>query len=913
LRKGCPGPELIALSDQVSLLLVNTQWWNHPYDKPLPADVDCPSADSEIVIDETLSLIKEHRDRNLVIAGHYPPESQGRFGGEFPTRDQFKPPVLGSILLSWRQNVGTPEELDNKRMEPLRRALRNNNGRFKGLFFVGAQDQSQQLLRYRENYIINAGAAGPGRWVAKHDPAIHTSREAGFTELAFGKDGAVSYAYRLAGSGNLAFQRSIYQAPCDRAANDIPDNPAFGPCTVSDAEIDVLCSTSPRTTATVTPGPDYGRGKLGQMMLGKHYRATWTTPVTVPVHTASELYGGLSPLRSGGGLQTNNLRFADNTGAEYLFRSVDKSPRRALDYDLRETFVGDILEDQTTIGHPFGPVVVPPLLDSLGILHARPSVMLLGNCPALGDFNPTFGGTLGTLEEAPQGRKKKLGFPGTFGAEEIHKSYEAFRMRYDDQEVQFAHEEFLRARLFDLLIGDWNRHEDNWKWAEFEQDGIKYLRPIPRDRDNAFSLIDGIGPRFAAKVFLSRLEHFGFKKPDAGALSYQSRHLDRFLLSPLSKADYQREATLIQQALSDELITAAVKEMPAASFAISGEEIIAKLKARRDALASYAEELYLRYAEVVDIIGTNDEEEFSISYEGDNYVRVIVRDVKGRSRGKILYQRVFKPWETREIRIYGLGDDDVFRLESTPRGSIDIRLIGGPGKDEYHSSIKPTKNTIAVYERSAVAEEAPPNGMVFKNSYRDYLYSYDRTAVEFNKVKPVFGAGFNGVNGLSLGLGFKYTMYNFTRRKYSARYRVYAETNFRGNYFVDLGAEFGDIYKKVDFVANVHYGSPDILRFFFGIGNNSVFDETVNRNDFNAIFLRNLTGEIGLRRLFAGRSSVSLMAGVQHNTTINRAGTILDGAVSYFGDGALTYGFFTPTFVLDLRDDKKLPTKGIMH
>lgn len=913
LQDGCPGPELIELSSEVSLLLINTQWWNHPFDKPLPSAADCASADSKIVIDETLSLIKENRDRNLVIAGHYPPESQGRFGGEFPTIDQFKPPLIGSILLSWRQNVGTPEEIDNKRLAPLRKALENNNGLFRGLFFVGAQDKSQQLLRFRENYIINAGAAGAGDWVAGHDPAIHTSRKAGFTELVFGKDGAVHYSYRLAATGNLDFQRSIYQAPCARALNDVPLNPAYGPCGISDEEMAILCATNPGETMVVVPGPDYGQSKIGQLFLGKHYRTAWTTPVTVPVYTSTELFGGLTPLRAGGGQQTANLRFADSLGVEYVFRSVDKNPRKILDYDLRESFVGDVVDDQTTIGHPFGPVVASPLLDPLGILHADPELMVLGNCPALGDFNPMFGGTLGTMELVPKGEKKKKGIPGTFGAEEVHKSYEAFRLRYDDQEVRFAHDEYVRARLFDLLIGDWDRHEDNWKWAEFEENGIKVLRPIPRDRDRAFSLIDGIGPWFASKVFLSRLEHFGFKKPDAGSLSYQSRHLDRFLLSPLSKQDYRREAAFIQEALTDELIEAAARKMPAATFAVSGPEIIAKLKARRDALRAFADDLYLRYAETVDIVGTNDEEEFRISYEGDNHVRVVVRDVKGRSRGSILYQRLFYPWETKEIRLYGLGDDDVFHLEAAPEGAIDIRIIGGPGNDKFSSDSPETKQTAKVYETSIVSEEPPPNGMKYVRSYRDYLYHYDRNAVEFDKVRPIFGAGFNGVNGPSIGVGLRYTQHNFIRRKYSARYKAYVETNFTGNYFIDLGAEFGDVYRKVDFIVNAHYGSPDILRFFFGLGNNSVFEETERpRNDYNAIFLRSFSGELGLRRLFAGNSYLKLLAGYQTNETIQREGTILTGPTRFFGDDRLAYAYLKPEFKLDLRDDPQLPSKGVM-
>jgi hypothetical protein len=917
LRNGCPGPELVNLSDEVALLMVNTQWWNHPYDKPVPADADCKTADSDIAIDETMSLIEKNTDRNVILAGHYPPYSQGRHGGEFPTGQHFVPPIIGGILLSWRQNIGTPKDLNNKRLASLRRTFKNNSGQTRGIFFLGAQDQSQQLIRYRENYIVNAGAAGPGRWVGRHKPALHTSREAGFTEMVFGKDGAVSYEYRLAGSGNLAFQRDIYSAPCVPGTlsdkNGIPPNPAYRPCNVSDDEMAALCSINTSKIAVVTPGAEYAAGKVRELLLGKHHRDAWTTPVTVPVQVTSEYKGGLVPLREGHTKLSQSLRFRAPSGKEYLFKSIDKNARKALDFELRGTFIGNIVDDQTSIGHPFGRVVVPPLMENLDILHVSPELLILGNCPALGDYNPAFGGLLGTLEEAPKGDKKKKGIPGTFGAKKMHKSYEAFRIRFDDQEVEFAYDEYLRARLFDLLIGDWNRHEDNWQWAEFDRDGIRYLRPVPRDRDKAFSLIDGIGPRFVTKVFLTRLEHFGYKKPDAGSLSYQSRHLDRLLLSQMSMQDYLREAQAIQFALSDEIIEAAIKTMPAETYAVSGAEIVAKLKARRDELASFAEDFYLMYAETVDIVGTNDEEEFRVRTFGDNLVEVTVTDIKGRSKDKVLYQRTFHPHETREIRLYGLGDDDVFQLDGKAGGPINVRLIGGPGKDAFRSEIDEKGSKALVYEKSKTADEAAPEGMKFVKSYRDYLYSYDRTAHEFNKISPAFGASISGFNGLSLGLGLRFRRYNFTRRKYSTEYKFYFEGNARGNYFVELSADFKDIYKKVDFVINTHYGVPDFRNFFFGIGSNTSFDrDAVVRNEFHLVRLQNLSGEMGFRRRFGDKSYVSLMAGIQSNRPEKTGGTILDTETPYFGTEKLVYGYLQPKFVLDLRDDKRLPSKGIM-
>jgi hypothetical protein len=41
---------------------------------------------------------------------------------------------------------------------------------------------------------------------------------------------------------------------------------------------------------------------------------------------------------------------------------------------------------------------------------------------------------------------------------------------------------FLRARLMDQLMGDWDRHRDQWKWAAAKGRAGTVWRPIPRDR-----------------------------------------------------------------------------------------------------------------------------------------------------------------------------------------------------------------------------------------------------------------------------------------------------------------------------------------------------------------------------------------------------------------------------------------------
>ena len=56
----------------------------------------------------------------------------------------------------------------------------------------------------------------------------------------------------------------------------------------------------------------------------------------------------------------------------------------------------------------------------------------------------------------------------------------------DHRADQFA---VLRARLLDIIIGDFDRNLDQWKWATSDTGKGKLYYPIPRDRDQAFFIL----------------------------------------------------------------------------------------------------------------------------------------------------------------------------------------------------------------------------------------------------------------------------------------------------------------------------------------------------------------------------------------------------------------------------------------
>ncbi|HEX2534824.1 MAG TPA: hypothetical protein VHK69_13855, partial [Chitinophagaceae bacterium] len=113
-------------------------------------------------------------------------------------------------------------------------------------------------------------------------------------------------------------------------------------------------------TKRVAAGPQYLRPSLHQKLFGRHYRKEWTMPVTVPVLRLDTLYGGLQPYEAGGGRQTRNLHLHGPGGKEWVLRTVDKELGRALPEVYKGTWVESLFNDQVSVSHPYGALIVPP-------------------------------------------------------------------------------------------------------------------------------------------------------------------------------------------------------------------------------------------------------------------------------------------------------------------------------------------------------------------------------------------------------------------------------------------------------------------------------------------------------------------------------------------------------------------------
>ncbi|MCB9286469.1 MAG: hypothetical protein H6560_04055 [Lewinellaceae bacterium] len=64
---GCPVPDMVEIGDHILLLALNTQWWNHPYRRPIPSDAVCDEIVEAAIHEEIEDAIKENQDRNVLL------------------------------------------------------------------------------------------------------------------------------------------------------------------------------------------------------------------------------------------------------------------------------------------------------------------------------------------------------------------------------------------------------------------------------------------------------------------------------------------------------------------------------------------------------------------------------------------------------------------------------------------------------------------------------------------------------------------------------------------------------------------------------------------------------------------------------------------------------------------------------
>lgn len=681
-------------------------------------------------------------------------------------------------------------------------------------------------------------------------------------------------------------------------------------------------------TSQIIPGAEYEAGGLHRMIFGDLWRDLWTTQVNVPVLDLRSYAGGLAPLRRGGGFQTQSLRFMGADGIQYKFRSLNKNPEKVLDPELRHSIVADVLQDLISTANPVSALVVAPILNAVNVLNAQPVLVQLPDSEELGEFREEFGGLVGMLEIHPDdGETQEESFAG---ADKVAGTYKMFEKIEGDNKDRVDGKAFLTARLMDIFLGDWDRHVDQWRWARFDSGEAQIWKPIPRDRDQAFCRYDGLVPRLAARA-VPQIEGCEEDYPDINDLTWSGRHLDRKFLVPVNRHDWDSITAFIRSRLTDSLFSYALNRLPPEMYEKEAQNLGDVLRKRREGFTEASRTFYRQIAKYPDIYASDDPEHALIERLDDQHVRVRLFRINkktGTRRLPAFFDRTFNRDETRDIRLYMLGDDDTITVTGNVESSIQVRIIGGSGADHLIDSshvegdflsfipfIPNAENQTLFYDDGKKTTVIPGSGTSWdRSSYeependtlrweppvRDYGHDW----------KAITWLGYNPDEGVFVGGGPALYEHGFRADPYVFRLSLAGGIATRNGTFK---AEFkGDFYKWIPgaHVSLYALGSQFELMKFFGFGNESVRSTELLDKDYYEIEQTQTLARVMINFPFLKDGIAGLGAEGSYITTELAESAVLDTLRPYgINDPVLVN--LTGRYTLDSRDNTSAPTSGL--
>jgi predicted phosphodiesterase len=479
-ENGCP-LERVKISEDIDLIVIDSEWYITNWDLQPTINDNCEIKTRAKFYTELRGLIKKARGKTTIIALHHPMFTNGPHGGQYTFGSHMKPlPVLGTVKNILRRTSGvSPADLQHKRYNEFRKQVITLSQQNDKVIFVSGHEHSLQYLKQDNIPQIISGAGSKVTGTRNVGDGEFSYGTPGYARLDIFKDGSSRVQFHSVEENKIVYNTQVLSPDVKK---EMPDFKTNFPATIK---------------ASIYNEEQTKKSGFYKFLWGDRYRKYFSTKVEVPTVNLDTLFGGLTPVRRGGGNQSKSLRMEDPKGREYVIRALKKNPSQYLQATIfkdqyvegqfDDTFTENLLYDVFAGSHPYAPFVIGDLSDAVGVYHTNPVLYYIPKQAALGPYNDEYGDELYMIEERAandHGDKASFGF-----SNDLISTDDILKKLHKDEDFIIDEASYIRARLFDMLIGDWDRHEDQWRWIKFKENGKTVYRPMPRDRDQAFSIM----------------------------------------------------------------------------------------------------------------------------------------------------------------------------------------------------------------------------------------------------------------------------------------------------------------------------------------------------------------------------------------------------------------------------------------
>lgn len=909
-KDGCPLKK-VNISENAVLIIVDTQWYLENWDDNPTINDNCEIKTREQFFEEFEGLLKKNATKTIVLAMHHPMFTNGSHGGQYSMRQQLYPinnkiplPIIGSVINLIRKTSGiSPQDLQNLKYQELKKRIVTLSQKAdKTIFVSGHEHNLQYLVKDNKPQIISGSTSksSPARTV---NGGLFSYGGIGYAKLILYKDKSswVYYYSEENGKQKLLFKTKIHDA--ENLENNI-----------------VFADSIPTTyKASIYTKDEISKSKSFTKLMGDHYRTIYGTSISAPTVNLDTLFGGLIPTRKGGGHQSRSLRLEDKNGKEYVMRALKKSATQYfqsvafkdehIEDQYDDTYTESLMLDFYTAAHPYTPFVIGDIADAIDVYHTNPTLYYIPKQKTLNHFNADFGDELYMIEErATSGH----GDVASFGfSDKLISTNDMLKALRKSDNNQVDEDTYIRARLFDMLIGDWDRHQDQWRWAEFKDGKKKIYKPVPRDRDQAFSKFDGVLIKSAVAITydISMMQAYDDEIRNVPKFNISGRPLDLALINQSTFKDWESQVELIQQNITDEVIESAFNKLPAEINDTSTSDIKSKLKGRLKNLHKIANEYYLHLEKNAIVKGTDKDNWFEIKRldNGDTHIKTF--NIKDDKKGTLIHDKIYSKNTTKEIWVYGLDDKDVFEVIGVNKNVIALKLIGGQNNDVYKIEsgakvniydFKSKKNTFTTLKGTKRLTD----------DYEINSYNYKKNKINRNIILPVIG--YNPDDGINLGISSVFKINGYNRNPFSQQHSIKVSYYFATNGF-DLmyAGEFANIINNWNLLVEAKFTSPNYSINFYGLGN-----ETANlEDDFDDDYHRVRTSAHGVypSLKWIGRTGGQFSFGALYESVeVEKTEGRYIETLPYVTDERQNYLGAQASYKYENKDNEAFPTLGLI-
>jgi hypothetical protein len=485
----------IAVNENLEIIFIDSQWYISNWDDVQYINEDSPDIKTRRrFLEELESMIRDAAFKNVVIAMHHPIFSNGKHGGKYSFNDYQHPlPIIGLGDKTVRKLGGTsPEDIAYSRYRELTSFVAALAKLSDNIVIVSGHENSLQYLEGNGIHQIISGSlakseatklskeliTAPGGKL--NYQGIYSSSEKGYAKLNFHEDGSSDVEFHSFENNKLLYRHVINKAL---------------PIIENNQRNEVFADFANTTKAQILTKEETSKSWFYKIFWGEHYRDYYSREVTVKTALLDTLYGGLTILKEGGGHQSQSLRLQGKNGKQYVMRSLEKDALKFLRFKLKgiafnpdsydETATEELVSDFFTTAHPYAQLAVNDLAEAALINHSNTKLYYFPKQSGFGDLNDKYGNGLYYIEERPSKEQKYFkGYQHTSidnagKIVDFTSTEDVLEKLRSTDKYSIDKPQYIRSRIFDMLIGDWDRHDGQWRWALRETGNKVFIHQYP--------------------------------------------------------------------------------------------------------------------------------------------------------------------------------------------------------------------------------------------------------------------------------------------------------------------------------------------------------------------------------------------------------------------------------------------------